>query len=59
MVVTITRTGWKHMLRNSVWLPELLDLVERSVLTVPAWLQARGISVVDNYFYPTALPRAS
>jgi hypothetical protein len=59
VVVTISRVGWKIMLRNSTWLPDLLDLAECNAAAVPGWLQARGIEVVDSYRHPSVLPRAA
>lgn len=59
MLVTISRTGRKRMLRNPIWLTELLDLAECNVLAVPGWLQSRQVEVVGNHKCSTALPRAS
>lgn len=49
VVVTISRCGWKDMLRNSAWLSELLDIVETRPSAAHAWLQARGVELVDSF----------
>lgn len=58
VLVTISRRGWNCMLRNPIWLHELLDLAERDPAAVPDWLRLRKVEVVEN-FCPTRRAQAA
>lgn len=59
VLATISRKGWKSMLRNPVWLTDLLELAECDPVAVPSWLRARQIEVVETPSYPSRRARAA
>lgn len=59
VLVTISRNGWKRMLRNPIWLTDLLDLAESDPVAVPNWLRARQIEVVDTPRHRSRRARAA
>ncbi|MGB5113101.1 MAG: hypothetical protein WBO08_16395 [Mycobacterium sp.] len=58
VVVTISRAGWRVMLRNPTWLPDLLDLAEVNAADVPGWLRSRRVEIVEPLYAQTVLARA-
>jgi hypothetical protein len=58
VLVTISRAGWRVMLRHPMWLPDLLDLAEAKPADVPGWLQTRRVEIVGPINAHTVLARA-
>lgn len=52
VLVTISRRGWKCMLRNPIWLRQLLNLEELEPAAVLGWLRLREVEVVENFYHP-------
>lgn len=59
VIVTISRNGWKSMLRSPAWLAELLDLVEANTSAAYGWLRDREIELIEPAHSSDARARAA